>query len=122
MVCCRGGDWLVDEPGSRDEVLRSPDVDLRRLGERRRPAPRARSPAARLVYFAAKNKGPIAAYTAISKPPYFTALALWPSLGTYGGGGLFVNDDHAELNHDPFHRELREGRLAPTAHAGLRAR
>jgi hypothetical protein len=62
-----------------------------------------------LIYFAAKTKGPIPAYTAISKPPYFTALALWPSLGTYGGGGLFATDDHVELNHDPFHRELGEG-------------
>ncbi len=26
---------------------------------------------------------------AISKPPYFTALALWPWLGSYFGGGFF---------------------------------
>lgn len=61
------------------------------------------------IYFAAKNRGPIPTYTAISKPPYFTALALWPSLGTYGGGGLFATDDHVELNHDTMHRKLAEG-------------
>lgn len=62
-----------------------------------------------LVYFAAKNKGPIPSYTAISRPPYFTALALWPSLGTYGGGGLFLTDDHVELNHLGLYTKLAEG-------------
>ncbi len=62
-----------------------------------------------LVYFAAKNKGAIPTYTAISKPPYFTALALWPSLGTYGGGGLFLDDDHVELNHLGAYAKLAEG-------------
>lgn len=32
------------------------------------------------------------AYTTVSCPPYFTALALWPSLSTYGGGGMFLDD------------------------------
>lgn len=31
-------------------------------------------------------------WTAISKPPYFTALALWPGTGTWGGGGLFLDN------------------------------
>ncbi len=31
------------------------------------------------------------AWTAISKPPYFTALALWPENGTWGGGGYFID-------------------------------
>jgi hypothetical protein len=38
-------------------------------------------------------------WTAISKPPYFTALALWPNGTTYGGGGLFLDNQclwHAE--------------------------
>ncbi len=30
-------------------------------------------------------------WTAISKPPYYTALALWPEIGTWGGGGLFID-------------------------------
>src|SRR5262249_44260463 len=32
-------------------------------------------------------------WTAISKPPYLTALALWNEVGTYGGGGYF-EDNH----------------------------
>jgi hypothetical protein len=34
----------------------------------------------------------ITTWTAISRPPYFTALALWPSLGTWTGGGGFGDD------------------------------
>jgi hypothetical protein len=57
------------------------------------------SPDGRLfVYFAAKQ-GPGryepdigAAWTAISRPPYFTALALWSNLGTWYGGGVFETD------------------------------
>src|SRR5215471_13433178 len=50
----------------------------------------------KLIYFAAKHykrfdlKAEYKNYwTAISKPPYFTALAMWPEITTYGGGGLF---------------------------------
>jgi hypothetical protein len=31
-------------------------------------------------------------WTAISTPPYFTALALWPAFGHWTGGGLFQSD------------------------------
>lgn len=31
-----------------------------------------------VVYFAGKFKTKIATFTAVSRPPYFTALALWP--------------------------------------------
>lgn len=31
-------------------------------------------------------------WTAISRPPYFTALALWPNLGAWYGGGVFNSD------------------------------
>ncbi len=31
-------------------------------------------------------------WTAISKPPYFTALALWKEYGTWGGGGHFYDN------------------------------
>jgi hypothetical protein len=31
-------------------------------------------------------------WTAISKPPYFTALAIWPSLGRRTGGGRFKSE------------------------------
>jgi hypothetical protein len=33
-------------------------------------------------------------YTAISQPPYFTALALFPQGHTWGGGGVFIDDTH----------------------------
>ena len=51
-----------------------------------------------LVYFAAKHgrwppENDIGeAWTAISRPPYFTALALWPNLGSWYGGGVFETD------------------------------
>ncbi|MDH3688803.1 MAG: hypothetical protein OEU36_04895 [Gammaproteobacteria bacterium] len=57
------------------------------------------------IYFAAKH-GPRQhteedigeAWTAISKPPYFTALALWPNLGSWYGGGVFVKDNTVLLD------------------------
>lgn len=62
-----------------------------------------------LVYLAAKHKGPIGTWIAISRPPYLTALALWPNLGTWGGGGLFENESTLRLNHDSGHRHLADG-------------
>jgi hypothetical protein len=54
------------------------------------------------IYFAAKHGvrrtneiGDI--WTAVSKPPYFTALALWPQGGTYGGGGFFLERNRLVL-------------------------
>lgn len=65
------------------------------------------------VYFAAKHRGSIPTWTAISRPPYFTALALWPGFGTYGGGGLFASDDHVKINHRGEPR-LAEGYTVPS--------
>jgi hypothetical protein len=31
-------------------------------------------------------------WTAISTPPYFSALAIWPSIGRWTGGGVFLGD------------------------------
>lgn len=42
------------------------------------------------VYFAAKHTGPFGTWTAVSRPPALTALALWPKGDAWGGGGLFV--------------------------------
>ncbi|HEY3267423.1 MAG TPA: hypothetical protein VGM37_10880 [Armatimonadota bacterium] len=39
------------------------------------------------------------AWTAISKPPYYTALALWPKGDCWHGGGLFETNDRVWLNH-----------------------
>jgi hypothetical protein len=38
-------------------------------------------------------------WTAISKPPYFTALALWKSNSRTYGGGYFMDRKHILLNH-----------------------
>jgi hypothetical protein len=49
------------------------------------------------IYFAAKfslrsaDKGYQDSWTAVSRPPYLTALTLWPIGGTYGGNGLFID-------------------------------
>jgi hypothetical protein len=43
-----------------------------------------------IVYWARANSArELQTWTAVSKPPYFTALALWPWYGTYAGGGFF---------------------------------
>lgn len=57
----------------------------------------------KLVYFATKQwrwRDPEvgATWTAISRPPYLTALALWRNMGTWGGGGLFDSDRQVWLN------------------------
>jgi len=63
------------------------------------------------VYFASKITGHTLrdpeythAWTAISKPPYLTALALWPKGDSWDGGGLFRGRRTLMLNHDPAHR------------------
>jgi hypothetical protein len=54
-----------------------------------------------LVYFGmdarwdADNKG---SWTAVSKPPYWTALALWPKGDCWNGGGLFIDSENLWLN------------------------
>jgi hypothetical protein len=62
-----------------------------------------------LLYFAAKYKAPLYTWTAVSKPPYFTALALWPKGNGYGGGGIFDNDFNIRLNHTSCENTLAEG-------------
>lgn len=63
------------------------------------------SPDGRLfIYFAAKHgrqdddDGVGEAWTAISRPPYFTALALWPSIGSWYGGGVFTSERDVMLD------------------------
>ena len=63
----------------------------------------------KLVYFASKfNEKTVAdreytyAWTAVSRPPYFTALALWPNGSCWGGGGLFDDDRTLRLNHTEY--------------------
>ncbi len=60
------------------------------------------------------------AYTALSRPPWFTALALFPEGDTWGGGGRFLDDVHyvADGGHDVLGRDdglVRLYRRAPDA-------
>jgi hypothetical protein len=59
-----------------------------------------------LVYCAAKHGSRRAAdggyadtWTAVSRPPYFTALALWPKGDAWDGGGWFSGPRELHLNH-----------------------
>lgn len=52
-----------------------------------------------LAYFAASFRPPYATWTAISRPPWLTALALWPKGDAWGGGGLFGSSRLFRLNH-----------------------
>ena len=42
-----------------------------------------------------RNQG---VWTALSRPPYFSALALWPGFGHWTGGGHFLSRDVVALN------------------------
>jgi len=53
----------------------------------------------KLIYFAANYRAPFSTWTAISRPPFLTALALWPKGDAWGGGGLFENERTIRLNH-----------------------
>ena len=52
-----------------------------------------------LVYFAAKYRAPLDTWTAVSRPPFLTALALWPNGSGWGGGGMFRSRRDLGLNH-----------------------
>lgn len=62
-----------------------------------------------LIYFAQKLEGRrlrdendyTYAWTAVSKTPYLTALALWPKGDCWHGGGLFKDAKTVVLNHRP---------------------
>ncbi len=53
----------------------------------------------RLIYFAANYKKPYFSWTAVSRPPFLTALLLWPKGDGWGGGGLFAEENTILLNH-----------------------
>jgi hypothetical protein len=67
----------------------------------------------RLVYFAASWRRPYQSWTAVSRPPYLTALALWPKGDAWGGGGLFEGENELLLNHGDHQRALAEGFRVP---------
>jgi hypothetical protein len=67
-----------------------------------------------LLYFAANFPREYRAYSAISRPPYFTALAIWPKSGTHLGGGLFHPGDKIALDYMDWERmELAPGFSTP---------
>ena len=56
-----------------------------------------------LVYLAARysRESGKQVWTAVSRPPSFAPIALWPKDHTYYGGGLFLGDHRLLLNHPP---------------------
>lgn len=54
-----------------------------------------------LLYFAATHRAPYYTWTALSKPPFFTALALWPKGDAWSGGGMFDDEETVLLNYLP---------------------
>ena len=66
-----------------------------------------------LLYFAANYRPPYATWTAVSRPPYLTAIALWPKGDAWGGGGLFDTRSRIALNHREEQTALAEGFRVP---------
>ena len=52
-----------------------------------------------LLYFAANYRKPYYSWSAVSRPPFLTALALWPKGDGWGGGGHFLSGKRIALNH-----------------------
>ena len=67
----------------------------------------------RLIYFAASYKHPYVTWTAVSKPPFLTAVALWPKGDAWGGGGLFAKEGEILLNHRPAEMKMADGFQLP---------
>jgi hypothetical protein len=82
-----------------------------------------------LVYFAGSWRGAYDTWTAVSRPPYFTALALWPKGDTWGGGGRFAGEQLIAIDHGPRQMRLADGHkleagyraveLSPVDHAAV---
>src|ERR1051325_313203 len=66
-----------------------------------------------LLYFAASHRKPYYSWSAVSKPPYLTALALWPKGDAWGGGGHFVTRSRIALNHRENEMALAEDFVTP---------
>lgn len=54
-----------------------------------------------LLVFMGNFRGALGTWTVLSRPPYFTAVALWPKGDTWGGGGHFLGRDEIVLRHGP---------------------
>jgi hypothetical protein len=74
----------------------------------------------KLIYFVGAYRNPMRTWTAVSRPPFLTALLLWPKGDAWGGGGLFENERTLLLNHGSHQQKLAEGfRVPPTIKVGL---
>jgi len=67
-----------------------------------------------LLYFAASYRKPYYSWSAISRPPFLTALALWPKGDGWGGGGHFLSQNRIALNHRDSEMRLAEGFSHPS--------
>lgn len=59
-----------------------------------------------LVYFAMRKGEP---WTAVSRPGFFTPLAVWEENGTWGGGGVFEHNHRLLLRTSPNALSLQDG-------------
>ena len=66
-----------------------------------------------LMYFAANYRKPLYSWSAISRPPFLTALAMWPKGDGWGGGGHFLAKSRIALNHRDTELKLAEGLSVP---------
>jgi len=66
-----------------------------------------------LIYFAAKHRPGVYSWTAISRPPFLTALSLWQKGDSWWGGGLFEGDRRIWLNHRPDEVEAAPPAIPP---------
>ncbi|BAU89800.1 hypothetical protein MPPM_1195 [Methylorubrum populi] len=66
-----------------------------------------------LVSFVGKYRGPFATWTVLSRPPFLTAVALWPKGDTWAGGGFFLADGTLVLTHGEGPYDLAPGFSPP---------
>lgn len=67
----------------------------------------------RLIYRAETHRGPYKQWTAISRPPFITALTLWAGGGAWGGGGIFDSETRIRLNHGSSKSKPEDGFAVP---------
>lgn len=67
----------------------------------------------KLIYFVGSYRNVMRTWTAVSRPPFLTALLLWPKGDAWGGGGLFEDERTILLNHGELQRELADGFNVP---------